>query len=58
MSVCVAQGRVYVAGIGDSGQLGIGTNRGQATEPVLIPFQYEDFKIVQISVGIAHNSKH
>ena len=46
-----------MAGIGDSGQLGIGTNRGLATEPVLVPSEYDDYKIVQIAVGIAHNSK-
>lgn len=48
---------MYVAGIGGSGQLGIGTTRGLATEPILVPFQYDDYKIVQIAVGIAHNSK-
>ncbi len=26
-------------------------------EPILVPFQYEDYRIVHIAVGIAHNSE-
>lgn len=48
-------GGVYVAGLGDSGQLGLGTRKAIARDPTLIPFQYEDYSIVQIIAGIAHN---
>ncbi len=46
-----------MAGLGDSGQLGLVTRRGVAIDPTLVPFPYEDFNIVQLAVGIAHNSK-
>ena len=48
---------MYVTGLGDCGQLGLGTRREMARDPTLIPFQYDDYSIAQIAVGIAHNSK-
>lgn len=50
---------MYVTGLGDSGQLGLGTERSQKSSLILtlIPFQYEDYNIVSITAGIAHNSK-
>lgn len=50
---------MYVTGLGDSGQLGLGTERRQKSSLIftLIPFQYEDYNIVSITAGIAHNSK-
>ena len=48
---------MYVAGLGDSGQLGLGTRKAVAQDPKLVPFQYEEYTIVQITAGIAHNSK-
>jgi len=46
-----------VTGLGDSGQLGMGTNRAIAQDPTLIPFEYEKYTIVQVTAGIAHNSE-
>lgn len=50
---------MYVTGLGDSGQLGLGTERRQKSSLIftLIPFQYENYHIVSITAGIAHNSK-
>ena len=50
---------MYVTGLGDSGQLGLGMERRQKAALVftLIPFQYENYNIISISAGIAHNSK-
>lgn len=50
---------MYVAGLGDSGQLGLGTERRQKSSLIftLIPFQYENYNIVSVTAGIAHNSK-
>lgn len=50
---------MYVTGLGDSGQLGLGTERRQKSSLIftLIPFQYEDYNIVSVTAGIAHNSK-
>jgi alpha-tubulin suppressor-like RCC1 family protein len=51
------QGEVYVAGLGDAGQLGLGCRKAIAQHPALVNFQYADYTIVQITAGIAHNSK-
>lgn len=53
------QGHLYVTGLGDSGQLGLGMERHQKIALVftLIPFPYEDYNIVSVTAGIAHNSK-
>lgn len=50
---------MYVTGLGDSGQLGLGTERRQKSALVftLIPFQYDDYNVVSITAGIAHNSR-
>lgn len=48
---------MYVTGLGDSGQLGLGIKKAIAQDPTLIPFQYEDYAIVQITAGVAHSSK-
>ena len=50
---------MYVTGLGDSGQLGLGMERRQKAAMVftLIPFQYEDYNIVSVTAAIAHNSK-
>ena len=53
----VLQGEVFVTGLGDSGQLGLGTRKAIAQDPTLVPFQYDDYTIVQITAGIAHSSK-
>ena len=53
----VLQGEVFVTGLGDSGQLGLGTRKAITQDPTLVPFQYDDHTIVQITAGIAHNSK-
>lgn len=50
------QGKVYVAGLGDSGQLGLGCRKAMSQDPTLVSFQYDDYTIVQIVAGIAHNS--
>ena len=50
------QGHVYVTGLGDSGQLGLGCRKAIAQDATLISFPYEDYTIVQITAGIAHNS--
>ena len=49
---------MFVSGLGDSGQLGLGTRKAIAQDPILVPFQYEDYTIVQITAGIAHNSEY
>ena len=50
---------MYVAGLGDSGQLGLGMERRQKAAQVftLIPFQYQDYNVVNITAGVAHNSR-
>ena len=47
---------MYVTGLGDSGQLGLGMEKS-ALVFTLIPFQYEEYNIVSVTAGIAHNSK-
>ena len=51
-----SQGQVYVVGLGDSGQLGLGPRTMAAPVPTCIPFPYEEYNIVHIAAGIAHNS--
>ena len=48
---------MYVTGLGDSGQLGLGVKKAIAQDPTLIPFQYDDYAIVQVMAGVAHSSK-
>lgn len=48
---------MYVAGLGDSGQLGLGCRKAIAQDPTPVQFQYDDYSIIQITAGIAHNSK-
>jgi alpha-tubulin suppressor-like RCC1 family protein len=47
-------GHMYVTGLGDSGQLGLGMEKS-ALVFTLIPFQYEEYNIVSVTAGIAHN---
>ena len=47
---------MYVTGLGDSGQLGLGMEKS-ALIFTLIPFQYEEYNVVSVTAGIAHNSK-
>ena len=54
---CYMQGQVYVNGQGDSGQLGLGNRQGIAADPTLVPFPYDEYNVVFITAGIAHNSK-
>ena len=53
----VMQGKVYVAGQGDSGQLGLGPRIAGAEVATCIPFPYDEFNIVHITAGIAHNGR-
>ena len=50
------QGQVYAAGQGESGQLGLGPRAAVAPVPVCVPFPYQEYNIVFIAAGIAHNS--
>lgn len=49
---------MFVTGQGDSGQLGLGPGVAAAPVPTLIPFPWNDFNIIQITAGIAHNSMY
>ena len=48
---------MYVVGQGDSGQLGLGPRVGGATVATRIPFPYDEYNIVHIAAGIAHNGQ-
>lgn len=48
-------GQVYVSGQGDSGQLGLGPHVHAALIPQCITFPYNEYSIVSITAGIAHN---
>lgn len=48
------QGKVYAVGQGDTGQLGLGDTMIART-PTSIPFPYDEYNIVSIAAGIAHN---
>ena len=50
------QGKVYTVGQGDTGQLGLGDAMVSKT-PTCIPFPYDEYNIVSIAAGIAHNSE-
>ena len=47
---------MYTVGQGDTGQLGLGDTMVSKT-PMCIPFPYDEYNIVSISAGIAHNSE-
>lgn len=57
LSLTLVQGQVYVTGQGDSGQLGLGPRVAAAPVPTSILFPCDDYNIVYITAGIAHNSK-
>lgn len=57
LSLTHVQGQVYVTGQGDSGQLGLGPRVAAAPVPTSILFPCDDYNIVYITAGIAHNSK-
>ncbi len=48
---------MYAVGQGDSGQLGLGPRVGGAVMATLVPFPYDEYNIVNVSAGIAHNSE-
>ncbi len=48
---------MYAVGQGDSGQLGLGPRVGGAAVATLVPFPYDEYNIVNVSAGIAHNSE-
>ena len=48
---------MYVTGLGDSGQLGLGPGRGVAIDPTPLVLPNDEYNIVFVTAGIAHNSK-
>ena len=48
---------MYSAGLGDSGQLGLGPEVQFSIDPALIPLPYDHISIGFIAAGIAHNSE-
>lgn len=48
---------MYSAGLGDSGQLGLGPGVQYSIDPALIPLPYDQISIGFIAAGIAHNSE-
>ncbi len=48
---------MYTVGQGDSGQLGLGNRVSGASVATRIPFPYDEYNIVHIAAGIAHNGE-